>query len=286
MATRRAGPFEFDHGAQYFTARSGEFRHFLSTHFDATGLQDWQPGTLTLSEREKPYRRPWFEPHWIGVPAMNSFAGALPVREAVEFQAQVTALTDTESGWRLQLHDGRQRGPFDWVVVTALAAQTSHLLPAELAMQESLHRVRMSGCFSLMLGFQEPPAMPFNAAVVKDSPLAWLAVNSSKPGRTGPCSLLAQSRNDWADANLEQPRDRVTAQLLSALGRLLPELPEPDHLDLHRWRYAATTEPLGLDYLLESDRRLAACGDWCLGGRVEAAFTSANRLADALLALL
>ena len=33
---------------------------------------------------------------------------------------------------------------------------------------------------------------------------------------------------------------------------------------------------------IDKESKLAACGDWCLGGRVEGAFTSALRLANAL----
>jgi len=40
------------------------------------------------------------------------------------------------------------------------------------------------------------------------------------------------------------------------------------------------------DYLLDAQTRLAACGDWAIEGRVEGAFTSAERLANALEPLL
>lgn len=282
LATRRAGEFQFDHGAQYFTARSQEFRQFLRQYFDSTTLQDWQPKTLTLSEREKPYRRSWFEPHWVGVPAMNSLGKTLSRQHAIELQATVSRLTSTPAGWMIVLDDGMERGPFDWVAVTAPAEQTSALLPAEFQHHQALQKVRMSACFSLMLGFHQPPQLPFQAARIKDSPLGWIAVDSHKPGREGLFSLLVQSSNSWADLNLDKPLDQIQDSLLSALMELLPNLSEPDHLDLHRWRYAATAEPLKQDFLIDPTLRLAACGDWCLGGRVEAAFTSAYRLANAL----
>jgi hypothetical protein len=282
LATRRAGEFQFDHGAQYFTARSQEFRQFLNRQFDSTTLQDWQPRTLTLSAGEKSYRRPWFEPHWVGAPAMNTLGKVLSSQLDIELQATVKSLTSTSAGWILELENGQERGPFDWVAITAPAAQTRALLPTEFQHHQALQKVRMSSCFSLMLGFRQPPQLPFQAARSKDSPLGWIAVDSEKPGRDGPFSLLVQSSNSWADLNLEKPLEQIQDTLLSAVLNLLPNLPEPDHLDLHRWRYAATVEPLGQDFLIDPALKLAACGDWCLGGRVEAAFTSAYRLANAL----
>ncbi|MFB0970402.1 MAG: hypothetical protein QMB26_03420, partial [Pseudomonadales bacterium] len=49
---------------------------------------------------------------------------------------------------------------------------------------------------------------------------------------------------------------------------------------LHRGRYARVTEPFGQDFWINEASQLAACGDWCLGNRVEDAFTSATRLAQ------
>ncbi len=51
---------------------------------------------------------------------------------------------------------------------------------------------------------------------------------------------------------------------------------------IHQWRYAGIADPLGEDFLLDMASRLAACGDWCIKGRVEAAYKSADALAARL----
>ena len=55
------------------------------------------------------------------------------------------------------------------------------------------------------------------------------------------------------------------------------------HKQVHRWRYANIGKQSGPAYFMDFDRTLAAGGDWCVRGRIEAAFTSANTLASALL---
>ena len=288
MATRKADKFQFDHGAQYFTARSIEFRQFLQDYFENNVIQDWQPRAVTLSQGEKTYTRPWFEPHWVGAPTMNTVGKGLSTDLTVELQTEAVELNPTEAGWLVRTQQGEKIGPFDigpfdWIVSTAPAPQSSRLLPPEFKFHQQLLSVKMSPCFSLMLGYRKAPDMPFQAAKVKDTPLGWLAVDSHKPGRENDFSLLIQSTNAWAHQHLELPLDQVQSLLLEALKRLLPHLPEPDHIGIHRWRYAATELPVGQDFLLDEQNRLAACGDWCLGGRVEVAFTSANRLATALV---
>ena len=282
MATRCTESFQFDHGAQYFTARSKEFRQFLLEHCHQDSLQDWQPRTVTLDTTEKPYTRPWFEPHWIGVPGMSSIGGVLARGQHIELQAEVKRLMPAASGWLVELQSGKQFGPFDWIISTAPAPQSSALLPAEFLHHEALSKARLSACFSLMLGFGDDLRLPFQAARAKNSPVGWLAIDSNKPGRLSNNSLLIQSTNNWADNNLQNSLEQVQKLLLEALQRLLPQLPEPEHVAIHRWRYAAVISPVGRDYLLDEKHRLASCGDWCLGSRVEAAFTSAHRLAAAL----
>lgn len=61
---------------------------------------------------------------------------------------------------------------------------------------------------------------------------------------------------------------------------------EADTAIVHRWRYANVERPAGEPYLLDKDSQLAACGDWCIAGRVEAAFLSAAGLGDALGAVM
>ena len=51
---------------------------------------------------------------------------------------------------------------------------------------------------------------------------------------------------------------------------------------VHCWRYASNAKSEDCPILIDKDFKLAACGDWCLGGRVEGAFTSAYNLAKAM----
>ena len=52
---------------------------------------------------------------------------------------------------------------------------------------------------------------------------------------------------------------------------------------LHRWRYARVLEPLDEPCLIDSEQRIAGAGDWCIGARVEDAFSSALQLSQQLI---
>jgi renalase len=140
----------------------------------------------------------------------------------------------------------------------------------------------MEGCFTLMLGFQEQLPIHWQAAVVKSSLIGWISINSSKAMRDKGYSMVVQSTNDWAEDNLETNRDDVQQIMRKELSNILNMELKPNHIALQKWRYAKASNvtDADTDFLIDTNLNLAACGDWCIGGRVEAGFLSAYRLAQ------
>jgi len=293
LATRRLGEYEFDHGAQFFTARSEAFEQFIAPFIEQGVIAEWQPRVLTLEAGEKPYRRDWFEPHYVAVPRMNSFAKALAADLDIQLEITISTLSAMPNGqWQLHTLEEKLPQVFDWVISTAPASQSIALLDQHLSelstditsdTANTLQDVQMAPCFTLMLGFEQALKLPFQAARAKNASIEWIMVNSSKPGRTEPFTLVIQSSNSWARENLERDLDWVKQAMLTDLEQLLGEpLPAVAVESLHRWRYSRVEQALEREAVLDWEKGLAACGDWCLSGRVEGAFLSANSLARQL----
>ena len=280
MATRYAGDYEFDHGAQYFSAGSERFRAFVKAQAAAGNILAW-PDRIEKIGRASARKVERF----VSAPRMNSLCKALAGPLETVLKMRISAVEKQADGWYLLDDAGERHGVFDYVVSAMPAPQMVALLPDAFAKDgDALSAVRMAGCFSLMLGFEAAPEMPWEAARIAGSPVGWIAVNSNKPRRVTGFSVLIQSSNDWAEAHLEDAPETVEATLLdTASGLAGVDLTQADHKALHRWRYAATPQPLGRPFLLDGEAGLAACGDWCLGSKVEAAFESGAQLADALL---
>ena len=276
MSTRRAEPFAFDHGAQYFTAETPEFRSFLDHASGYDVIARW-PDAIDLRQGAKVSSKP----KWIAQPGMNAICKWLAKDVEVRAQTHIARLIEHREGWQIESESGDILGPFDWVVSTAPSVQTAALMPERFAHQETLSQVEMQGCFALMLGFDTPLDLGWQAIKSDTDPIGWMAVNSDKPGRNSPSSVLVQSNNAWAQAHLEDSPEQIQATLLAAASELAGvDLASATHQSLHRWRYASTPKPAGKPYLIDTDLKLAACGDWCLGSKVEAAFLSALALAE------
>ena len=175
-------------------------------------------------------------------------------------------------------------GEYDWVISTAPPAQTAALFATALPADAPIHRVRMQGCYALMLGFKQRWAQPWIAAEIENSPIQWVAINSTKPGRNADVTcIVAHSRHDWADAHMDDAMAHAQAFLLQhveAITGLRGDTAE--YLSTHRWKYAlheATSPPAPY---IDTQHRLAASGDWCAASRIEDVWTQAMRVAKTL----
>ncbi|MFW5927426.1 MAG: NAD(P)/FAD-dependent oxidoreductase, partial [Wenzhouxiangella sp.] len=269
-ATRREGSLAFDHGAQYFTARTDAFARQVRAWSHA-GLADaWRPRIEVFGNRpEAAGSGP--ETRWVGVPGMNAilhrFAAGLDCR----YRWPVRALFH-DGCWTLVSEDD-ERLQAEVVLLTAPPAQAAALLGPHHALAERLGQVVMEPCWALMLAFDEPVDPGFDAAFVNDGSLAWVACNSAKPGRKArPQSWVVHAASDFSNRNLEREEGAVADELLAALAELDDAFAARPRVCLaHRWRHARAVDALREPLLAEDRSSLVLAGDWCAGNRIEGA---------------
>ena len=305
MSTRNTSFGSFDHGAQYFTVRDERFESALATVSDL--VRPWSANTVRiLDERGRVVASslPPKEAHWVATPGMNALvrqwaeplasAGVLHLQTIVE---RIEADKLAPKRWQLQTEGPgattRVHSGFDAVLMAIPSVQASALLQSSQIgkpMMAAINKVSVAPCWTLMLAFPHAsqPNLPhlgphWNAARSTHHRIAWLARESSKPGRSALERWTVQASPDWSQRHLEDDAERVKAKLLKAFTEVTGIRAEPQYAEVHRWRYAQTTTPLGKSHLWDAKAGLGACGDWCLGHRVEDGFLSGLELALATL---
>jgi renalase len=295
-------PFgSFDHAAQYFTVRDPRFEMALAT---ASGSRKpWSANAVRVLDphgRMAEAALPSGEPHWVGVPAMD----AIPLRWAAPPAAQGSLQLNTRvtrierdaldpGRWQLQTSgadDSVHVFPgFDCVLLATPHGLAAGLLRFSSVAQDIAHQmeaVEVAPCWTLMLAF--PQAMQptlthlgpqWNAALSTHHRIAWLARESSKPGRAPVERWTVQASAAWSQEHLDDGGPRVQAKLLKAFAEVTGIHAEPAYAQVHRWRWAKTQTPLGQSFLWDPEAGIGVCGDWCLGHRVEHAFISGLELA-------
>lgn len=145
----------------------------------------------------------------------------------------------------------------------------------------------MIECFSLMLGFENKLDLTWEAALISDANISWISVNSSKPDRRKDFTLLIHSTNLWAKNNFNIKKDVIIEQLLDATSEIIGKsIYNSKFIDLHRWKFANIKKQIIKPAFIDQSNRMAACGDWCIKGRIESAFLSGFDLANEMRNLL
>lgn len=285
MATRRRPEGSFDHGAQYFTIRDAGFHAALEPAIEQGTVQAWSVPLMRTDATGKAQRLEDRAPRFVAVPGMTALAKLMAERLTVHSDQKIAALEGLPGEWYLATPQ-TAHGPFHWVISTAPAPQTLDLLPLSEPDRAAVSAVRMNGCFTLMVRLPEDMALPFSASQVEHPVISWIAANHSKPDRDPAPALIVHANSQWSDAHLEDPPEAVRDLMIEALKVLFPMIGWDASLsvDLHRWRFANVEQPLGRPYLVDPALKIGACGDWCLGNRVEAAFLSGQALAEDLIA--
>ena len=298
-------PFgNFDAGAQYFTVRDPRFARAIDSvpgvckRWSANSVQ-----VLDAAGNVTSVGLPRREAHWVATPGMQSLVTtwAEPLVQTGQLISN-TCVTHIEQdalnapGWQVRTEGpggGRQvYAGFDAVLLAQPAVPAQALLASasvDTFLSQAMSQVSTAPCWTLMLAYPQAvrPGLTtlgpqWNAARSTHHRISWLARESSKPGRTVIERWTVQASPAWSAEHLEDDDARVQAKLIKAFAEITGIRAEPAHADTRRWRYAKTTHPLGRSHLWDAAAGLGACGDWCLGHRLEDAFLSGLELALAV----
>ncbi len=290
LSTRRSfdHDFTFDHGTQYFSAKDPRFAQRVTQWLEADIIAPWQARLVQFDAEGNHSPVQPDPPRYVGTPHMNRLAEHLASDLPLKLKTRITGIVHRDPGYELYTRD-HSHGVFDAVLLNLPPVQACELLedidtPTLAHLAASHH---MEPCWCAMLAHDEPLA-DFDAASVKhpNSPLAWIARDSSKPERLAspPYTWVLHASKEWSHAHLEADRDDVARALMHAFFDLLPSPPDtpPIHLKAHRWRYAlAHCKAPGTH--IEIDQPIALCGDWLEGNRLEDAFISGHKAAHQLI---
>lgn len=281
-SVRRHDGLEFDHGAQYFTVRDERFAAQVRA-WQRAGVADLWHSRIGVYE-DGAWRESPAQARYVGVPGMNAIARHLARDLQVSTGSRVAALMRAEDRWRLCDDTGAELGSFAAVIVALPAPQAADLLRGRSTLADPAAHCSMSPCWAVMLGFEAPLEVEFDAAFINDPPLAWIARNNAKPGRSPGSAWTLHAAPQWSADHLEETPARVTDTLTHEFRRLIGRpVPATVHVAAHRWRYASVPQPLNVGSLCDADAQLVVCGDWCQGGRVEGAFLSGLHAAARLI---
>ncbi len=286
MSTRKEIPFFFDHGAQFFKINTVDFKNFLLELFSQKTIKPW---SFRLAYFEGQYLSKIklikdSDKFFVGAPNMDSIIKHLSKNCNVILNTKIETITKKNGKWNLYDHNKKSYGFYDWVILSLPAHQSLELITNKISFYSLIEKIKMKGCFTLMVGMNKSLNLNYDAALIKNEDIAWLALNNSKPSRTNKNCLIINSSHEYASNNMNTSKDKVLKHILSTSCNLLNyDLFNSTTIKIHQWKYAEAEFPPKENFFIDHKEKIAVCGDWFINSRVEGAFTSANELSKELL---
>ena len=278
LAGRRIGAANFDHGAQFMTARDPRFIAQVE-RWVATGVAaEWYrsyPG------------QPRANPRWRGVPSMTALAKDLARGIEVCSTTEVIELCQSGENWHASLDNGDSISA-SAVLLTAPVPQSLALIySGAIALsadhRQRLERLKYDACIAVMAVLDGPSMIPAPGALApQDGILDWISDNQQKGVSALPAITLHASASFSAE-HIDAPRDTVGKHIINAAKPWL----QASVIDyqVHGWRYS---KPSRVDreacLMITDSPKLVLAGDAFAGPRVEGAVVSGWAAADALSA--
>ncbi|WP_254767582.1 NAD(P)/FAD-dependent oxidoreductase [Salinilacihabitans rarus] len=301
-ATRRRDGVVYDYGANYVKSDDPRVVDLLTDALGTDGLVDvaepvWtfdRDGTVAEGRDDDAHK--WTCREGLTQVAKRLFARTdATIRRETRVETVRRGGSDEDDAWTLVDADGRERGPFDAVLLTPPAPQTATLLGdaewaddrrAELADAAALVPYRTVWTGVLHYPFELD--RPYYALVDVDRTheVGWIAREECKPGHVpdGESLLVVQASHEWSVARYDEPPAENLAELAGHAAALLGDdrLRDPDWTDHQGWRYAlpeAGVDDGPIDRAASAG--LYVAGDWVAGeGRVHAALRNGLDVGD------
>ena len=311
-ATRRWDGVPVDHGAQFFTARSPEFKAQVEewkkrgvVFVWAHGFHQWdQEDGLKPPDADKEAGHPRHACR-AGMSALGKdLAAGLP-KDRVRTGARAVALRWAEDHWQVSVEGTDETVTGRRLLLTLPTPQAlallegAHGLAPESALdpyvRSKLEAVEMAPSLAVMLR-GDAPVPEWQGVQLRDETVTWVGADSDKreqPAADGKKVFVLHGSGpfsrEWQDRDLEEAADKMVARVGEIVGDWITRLPERQ---VTRWRFSSVPKGLEEEPFLRNGAfgdtaarpPLYFAGDTYMGSKVEGAWSSGRAVAEAILA--
>ena len=249
----------FFHGAQFFTAKTYEFKKIISAGVNGKYIKEF--GNFD----PKRYR---------GNKTMRDFL--LNLSKELHIQQKVKIIGIKTDNNKIKVLDDKIKEwiSYDGVISTLPAPQNCELLNQFPSLQKTLNTGSYHACIALMFTFDEIQSglNTYYDFYKKPGILSWMASGSNLNVWT------AHTNEKFSDLNYYKDKNFLKEKIMSSIKQFFLSSKIKFH-SLHVWRYAKVAEKC-LGPQIDPKYPVAIAGDFLEGPNVEAAFISGNKAAN------
>ena len=267
----------FDHGVQYISPKSKEFRNLIKILCKKKHAKIWSGNHLdfTFEKKDKSEK-------FIGTKGNNFISKYYTKKIKKSFQSPVKSILKNKYFWEIKLNNNENIQAKS-IILTCPFPQLKKIAGKYLEKKISNLKIDMEPNITIMLAFKNQKTVPVSSIKFNDDILTWAAYENSKNRFNSSNSLWTlQSSIKWARKNInnykgnKKVENTLISKFLNFTGYKKNKI---IFKKTHGWKYSYNLHGSPFKSYWNKKLRLGLCADWFIGPKVENAWLSANDLA-------
>ncbi len=268
----------FDHGAQYFSPKTIEFKRFTKKLIEKKILKIWGGNHKFLSDKKKENKK---HVKVIGKKGNNDISKYLLKNIRCYFQSELKKINFQNRKWNLVFNDGEIRN-YENLILTCPFPQLKKLSKKYIKNSFIREKIKMDANITILIEIKKTN-LGYSSFLFNDRILGWAGYENSKKRFKSKSDLWTlQSTFNWANKKINQNKvlKKTNAKILIDKFFKLTGIKQTKILFSlnHGWKYSSNSKPLKLKSYWNSRLNLGVCADWFNGPRLESGWISANDL--------
>ena len=268
----------FDHGTQYFSPKTTEFKRFTKKLIEKKILKIWGGNHKFLSDKKKENKK---HVKVIGRKGNNDISKYLLKNVKCYFQSELKKINFQNRKWNLVFNDGEIRN-YENLILTCPFPQLKKLSKKYIKNSFIREKIKMDANITILIEIKKTN-LGYSSFLFNDRILGWAGYENSKKRFKSKSDLWTlQSTFNWANKKINQNKvlKKTNAKILIDKFFKLTGIKRTKILFSlnHGWKYSSNSKPLKLKSYWNSRLNLGVCADWFNGPRLESGWISANDL--------
>ena len=268
----------FDHGTQYFSPKTSEFKRFTKKLIEKKILKIWGGNHKFLSDKKKENKK---HVKVIGRKGNNDISKYLLKNVRCYFQSELKKINFQNRKWNLVFNDGEMKN-YENLILTCPFPQLKKLSKKYIKNSFIREKIKMDANITILIEIKKTN-LGYSSFLFNDRILGWAGYENSKKRFKSKSDLWTlQSTFNWANKKINQNKvlKKTNAKILIDKFFKLTGIKRTKILFSlnHGWKYSSNSKPLKLKSYWNSRLNLGVCADWFNGPRLESGWISANDL--------
>ena len=268
----------FDHGTQYFSPKTTEFKRFTKKLIEKKILKIWGGNHKFLSDKKKENKK---HVKVIGRKGNNDISKYLLKNVKCYFQSELKKINFQNREWNLTFNNGEIRN-YEYLILTCPFPQLKKLSKKYIKNSFIREKIKMDANITILIEIKKTN-LGYSSFLFNDRILGWAGYENSKKRFKSKSDLWTlQSTFNWANKKINQNKvlKKTNAKILIDKFFKLTGIKQTKILFSlnHGWKYSSNSKPLKLKSYWNSRLNLGVCADWFNGPRLESGWISANDL--------